>query len=136
MLKGWKVKAICSKGGHGLEVYLVHDNGYEINIPNDKLKYFGYICHGPELGICNDNTFKYTEQEQNDAILDIISKELGYNQRTIDFHTVKQYLLNRECKIKVEKDAIQRVKSICINEFQDIVRYKYKCIEKDKIFKD
>lgn len=138
MLKGWKIKCICSHGGHGLEVYLVHDNGYELSIPNSKLKYFGYICHGPELGICNDNSFKYTEQEQNDVLIDIISNELNGNyEYTIDYHTIKSYLFNeRKTTLQVEDNAIKRVMQIIKQEWQELHKYKRKIIQKDKIFKD
>lgn len=138
MLKGWKIKAIHSRSGHGLEVYLVHDNGYELSIPNDKLQYFGYICHGPELGICNNNTFKYTEEEQNDVLIDIISKELYFNyENTIDYHTIRSYLFNeRKTTLQVEDNAIKRVMQIIKKEFQELYKYKKQIIQKDRIFKD
>ena len=138
MLKGWNIKTICSFGGHGLEVYLIHDNGYELSIPNDKLKYFGYICHGPELGICNNNSFKYTEQEQNDVLIDIISNELNYNyENTIDYHTIRNYLFNeRKTDLQVEKSAIKRVMQIIKQEYQILFKYKKQIIQQDKIFKE
>lgn len=138
MLKGWKIKAIHSRSGHGLEVYLVHDNGYELSISNDKLQYFGYICHGPELGICNNNIFKYTEQEQNDVLIDIISKELYSNyENTIDYHTIRSYLFNeRKTILQVEDNAIKRVMQIIKQEFQELYKYKKQIIQKDRIFKD
>lgn len=133
---GWEIMTRHSTGGsHGLDIYLVnHNNGYEIQVPNDKLNTFGYICHGSEAGILWNKKGAESEEEQLKALIDILSNELDQNSKIIDYHTLVSYFSRRKAKYAIETTSIYKTLKIIKEEFQSICKYKLDFVKKNRIF--
>jgi hypothetical protein len=69
----WKIEAKVLSGIRGTTPTLVIGE-MDISVPHKFLKTFGFISHGPELGVLpyNEPGYAGSEKEQNDAVIAIL----------------------------------------------------------------
>ena len=130
MYKNWEVKHISTNNGNkGLNPCIVNSGlNLIIQIPHKSLNIFGYYSAGCELGIIGKEG-KGNENEQKDAILEIVSNELSIQKKEPNFWDIKNYFKNYKGKRKLGSfitptkktiESIKKVLEILDDDWQEL----------------